>query len=50
MPRTPLDRLTSMPAKALLYGFLGAIAVATTVTMMSSPFDPTIGDSSDNRA
>lgn len=46
---TQLDRLTNMSAKTLLYGFLGAIAVATTVTMMSSPFDSSIGDGSEDR-
>lgn len=43
---THLDRATRMPARALLYGFLGFIAVAGAVTMLSDPLDPTIGDGS----
>lgn len=35
-----------MPARTLLWGFLGFVAVASAVTMFSDPLDPTIGDGS----
>lgn len=45
---TKLDRVTRMPARTLLYGFLGAIAVASVFTFYADPFDPTVGDESPN--
>lgn len=45
---TKLDRVTQMPARTFLYGFLGFIAVASTVMMFADPLDPEIGNSSAN--
>lgn len=43
---TKLDKITKMPARTLLYGFLGFIAVASAVTMFSDPLDPEVGNGS----
>lgn len=45
---TRLDKATRMPARTLLYGFLGFIAIASAVTMFSNPLDPDVGNGSMN--
>lgn len=43
---TKLDKVTRMPARTLLYGFLGFVAIASTVMMFQDPLDPDIGNTS----
>lgn len=45
---TKLDKVVQMPGRTLLYGFLGFIAVASTVMMFQDPLNPEFGNTSAN--